>query len=187
MAQLGAAFEQFAEYLGDIWEGWQEAKRKFVEEDLVAIRDGMLGEAKEQQASEVFLRTLAELIQYKHVRIEGLPGQLHMENKPLIGRLVRTNPAPSLNGTANDSRDRLEISMSMALAEVNNCLRQQGRPDLKNSHSALLQQLREDGKLLDQEGEVLASGQKPTRLARLVGAGQVRAFTISRRELLGNG
>src|SRR5262249_297316 len=46
LAQLGAAFEQFAEYLGDVWEGWKEASRKFVEEGLVAIRDGMLGEAK---------------------------------------------------------------------------------------------------------------------------------------------
>src|SRR5262249_43505385 len=85
LAQLGAAFETFAEYLGDVWVGWKEESRKFIEEDLVAIRDGMLGEAKEQQASEVFLRTLAELIGYNHVRIDGLNGHLHMENKPLIG------------------------------------------------------------------------------------------------------
>jgi hypothetical protein len=68
LALLGAAFELFAEYLGGVWEGWQEAAKKFVEEDLVTIRDAMLGEAKEQQASEVFLRTLAELVRFSHVR-----------------------------------------------------------------------------------------------------------------------
>ena len=62
---------RYAEYLGDVWDGWQQATKKFVEEDLVAVRDGMLGEAKEQQASEVFLRTLGELIEFNHVRIEG--------------------------------------------------------------------------------------------------------------------
>ena len=85
LALLGAAFEQFAEYLGDVWEGWSEAARKFIEEDIVSIRDDMLGEAKEQQASEVFLKTLSELIQYDHVRIVGMPGPRDQEHKPVIG------------------------------------------------------------------------------------------------------
>src|SRR5262249_26604650 len=38
LALLGAAFEQFAEYLGDVWPGWREAVRGFVEEGLVEIR-----------------------------------------------------------------------------------------------------------------------------------------------------
>jgi hypothetical protein len=187
LAQLGAAFELLAEYLGDVWSDWQEAVRRFVEEDLVAIRDGMLGEAKEQQASEVFLRTLAELIRFNHVRIEGLPGQRETDNRPLVGRVVGTRPVPGVRLTAGPDQDRLEICTSLALAQVNGCLRQQARSELKITESSLLQQLREDGKLLDQNGQPLAPEADPTRRVRLEGTRQVRAFTVSRRELLGEG
>ncbi len=174
LALLGAAFEMFAKYLGDVWEGWQKEARKFVEEDLMVIRDAMLGEAKEQQASEVFLRTLGDLIRHNHVRIKDMMGMGNAENKPQIGRVVGPN------------RDRLAICTCLALAQVNISLREQGRSELKTTESALLQQLREDGKLLDQNGVPLASTAKPTRLVRLEG-GQARAFLISRRDLLGEG
>jgi hypothetical protein len=187
LALLGAAFELFAEYLGDVWEGWHEATRKFVEDDLVAIRDGMLGEAKEQQASEVFLRTLAELIQFNHVRVEGLPGQRDADGKPLIGRVAGARPVPGVMLAGGANQDRLEICTNLALAQVNECLRKQGRSELKITDRALLQQLREDGKLLDQNGEPLAPGTDPTRRVRLDGPRQVRAFAISRRELLADG
>jgi hypothetical protein len=185
LALLGAAFELFAEYLGDVWPGWQEAARKFIEEDLVAVRDGMLGEAKEQQASEVFLRTLGDLIRYNHVRIEELAGQREADHKPVIGRVVSTRPVPSTLLPVGPNQDRLEICTSLALAQVNGCLRQQGRSELKITESALLQQLREDGKLLAQDGVPLAEGAEPTRRVRLEGGRQLRAFAISRRELLG--
>jgi hypothetical protein len=67
------------------------------------------------------------------------------------------------------------------------CLRQQGRGELKITESALLQQLREDGKLLGQSGEPLAPGVDPTRRVPLGGGRQQRAFRIGRRELLGEG
>jgi hypothetical protein len=187
LALLGAAFERFAEYLGDVWGGWQEASKKFAEDDLVAIRDSMLGEAKEQQASEVFLRTLAELIRYNHVQIEGLPGQAGADNRFVVGRVVGARPAPGLMVPAGASQDRLEVCTSLALAEVNACLRQQGRSELKVTERALLQQLGEDGKLLDANGAPLAAGSDPTRRVRMGGSRQVRAFAISRRELLGDG
>jgi hypothetical protein len=177
LALLGAAFEQVAEYLGDVWEGWQGAVKRFVEEELVAIRDAMLGEAKDQQASEVFLRTLAELVRFSHVRIDGLPGQDDVQHEPLVGRAVGVGPAP---GDA-----RLVISTSLALAEVNAFLRKQGKTELKGTESALLQQLREDGKLLGPDGRPLTAGDK-TRRVWLEGR-QRRAFAVSRRELLGEG
>jgi hypothetical protein len=187
LALLGAAFERFAEYLGEVWEGWQEASRKFVEEDLLVIRDSMLGAAKEQQASEVFLQTLADLIRFNQVRIEGLPGQLHTDNKPLIGCMAGARRVPGVTLNVGVNEDRLEICTSLALAQVNGCLRQQGRTELKITEGALLRQLREDGKLLDQNGERLEQGTKPTRPVRLDGQRQVRVFAISRRELLGEG
>jgi hypothetical protein len=90
-------------------------------------------------------------------------------------------------GAGGANPERLEISTSLALAQVKACLRQQGRSELKVTESALLQQLREDGKLLDQNGQLLAAGTDPTRRVRLEGSKQVRAFTISCRELLGDG
>jgi hypothetical protein len=171
-----------------VWDGWQQATKKFVEEDLVAVRDGMLGEAKEQQASEVFLRTLGELISFDHVRLEGMPrGSRDVENKPVVGRVVLRGLVPGdlVNGLANV--ERFEICTSLAMAQVNPCLRQQGRPELKITERALLQQLREDGKLLDANGAALAPDADPTRRVRLGGPRQVRAFAVGRRALLGDG
>jgi hypothetical protein len=184
LAQLGAAFEQFAEYLGDVWADWHEAANVFVENNLIEIRSAMLGEAKQQQASEVFLGTLAELIRLRRVGIQG-SNQYSSEHTPIVGRSVvpRFVAGPVL--TAGPNPDRFEISTSLALAEVNKCLRQQGRPDLKITGSALLQQLCEDGKLLDQNGEPLTKGSELTHRARLEDGRQQRVFTISRRELLG--
>jgi hypothetical protein len=73
----------------------------------------------------------------------------------------------------------------LALAEVNRCLQAQGRSLLRITESALLQQLREDGKLLDASGQPLDAKAKVTRAVRLAGDRQVRVFAISRKELLG--
>jgi hypothetical protein len=185
LALLGAAFEQFAEYLGDVWEGWQEASRKFIEEDLVAIRDAMLGEAKEQQASEVFLRMLGDLIRFNHVRINELPQQ-DAQHKPIIGRmkLIRTVPGRTLTPPNHQC---LEICTSLALMEVNRCLQQTGKQPLRITESALLQQLRDDGRLLDANGQPLKPDDDPTRRVRLDKSRQVRAFRVSRSQLLADG
>jgi hypothetical protein len=181
LAVLGAAFEQMAEYLGDVWPEWETQARLFVDEDLIAIRDEMLGEVKEQQASEVFLRILADLVQCNEVRIDGLTSQRgDADRKPMIGRVEGNLPA-----VVGRELDRvLAICTTLALREVNTCLQEQGRPVLKITESALLQQLREDGKLLDANSQPLNDSANPTRRVRFEGR-QLRAFTISSRELLG--
>ena len=185
LALLGAAFELIAEYFSDVWpESATEAKR-FIEEDLLAIRGDMLGEVKDQQASEVFLHTLGELVQFKHVRIDGMSGQgQEMTNKPFIGRVASTRRGPLGVQVPGPDQDRLEICTSLALSEVNKCLQQQGRPLLRVTESALLQQLREDGKLVDANGQPLEPGADLTRRARL-GGSQVRVFSINRKVLIG--
>src|SRR5262249_36561928 len=116
LALLGAAFELFAQYLGDVWEDWREATGEVVGEGVVAVRDGMLGEAKQQQASEVFLRTLAELIRFNHVHIEGLGAPRESENRPLVGRVVGARAVPGVLA-AGANQDRLEVCTSLALAQ----------------------------------------------------------------------
>jgi hypothetical protein len=181
LAVLGAAFEQMAEYLADVWPEWETEARRFIEEDLIAIRDEMLGEVKEQQASEVFLRTLADLVQCNEVRIDGLRSQGgDADRKPMIGRVAGNLPI-----TVGQERDSaLVICTSLAKREVNKCLQEQGRPMLKITDRALLQQLREDGKLLEANGQLLDDSAQPTRRIWLEGR-QLRGFIISRTELLG--
>jgi hypothetical protein len=186
LALMGAAFEQIAEYLGDVWPDWKAEAKRFIDEDLMAIRDQMLGEVKDQQGSEVFLRTLADLIRFNHVRIEGLQNQRDAEHKPVVGRVAGTRRGPAGAQVTGTDQGRLEICTSLALGEVNANLRQQGRPELRVTESMLLQQLREDGKLIDQSGERLNADAEPTRRVRL-GGSQARAFMISRQELLGEG
>jgi hypothetical protein len=183
LALLGAAFEQFAEYLSDVWPEWQEAAKAFVENDLIVIRGDMLGEVKEQQASEVFLRTLLDLVQFGRVRVDGT-SQGNVEGKPLIGQ------TSSFRGTALPRGDsvpeRLELSMQLSLAAVNSLLREQGKPELKATEKALLQQLREDGKLYDKDGLLITDPKvEPTFRTRVAGVGQRRMFAISREMLNG--
>jgi hypothetical protein len=125
----------------------------------------MMGEAKEQQASEVFLATLAELIRYQQVRIENHP-RLFAEGKPVIGLW---------------HHGRFSISAKLAVAEVNECLRRQGRQQLRVTEKALLHQLREDGRLWQEERN---REEEPTRRVRLEGR-QVRSFVIEEGVLLG--
>jgi hypothetical protein len=80
----------------------------------------------------------------------------------------------------------MEVSTSLALAEVNVCLRKQGRTELRVTEGALLQQLREGDRLLGADGGPLTAGDEPTRRVWLEGR-RLRAFTVSRRELLGEG
>ena len=143
---------------------WQEQSGRFIEVDLVAIRGELMGEAKEQQASEVFVATLAELIRYQQVCIEGHP-QLHAEGKEVIGRWLPR---------------RFVISTKLAMAAVNECLRRQGRSLLRVSEQALLKQLREDDRLWQEEGNREV---ETTRRVRIEGR-QVRSFAIEEQVLL---
>lgn len=77
------------------------------------------------------------------------------------------------------------MGTSVALQAVNTFLREQGREPLKATHRALLQQLREDGRLLSPDGGPLGEGEDPTRRVRGIGGeSQTRAFTISWDALL---
>jgi hypothetical protein len=130
-ALLAVAFEEMAAYLEDVWpEGKQEARR-FVEEDLMAIRNAMLEQVRDQQPSEVFLTTLASLIETSQVKILGFQGT--EESSGVIGRFTGTE---------------LELNTALSLEAVNQSLQKQCRPPLRITIKALLAQLAQEGKLM---------------------------------------
>ncbi len=168
-AMLAAAFEEFADYLRDAWQGAGEAKQTFVGRYIPELRQATLADVSDQKASRVFLGTLAVLVQQGSVRLNGhVPGVTFQPNATLIGKTVPADEprgqetegttAPTATTTTPTTRrmgapvrhedTALEIWTSAALGVVQQALRQQGRPTIAVTEKALLQQLREDGVLL---------------------------------------
>jgi hypothetical protein len=147
---------------------WEKEAERFLEQDLVAARDRMLGVVREQQASEVFWSTLATLIHSESVSLSRWNPAT--KGKPVVGKLIEFPP----------TRGLLFVSTDLALAEVNTCLRAQGRPELKVSHATLLGQLRREGRLLDETGRPLSpdGADTPTKQTRIGGQAR-RSFLTS--------
>jgi hypothetical protein len=155
-ALLAAGFRLFAEYLGDVWPDWQAEAQQFLEEDLVAIRDHMLGEVKGQQESEIFLSTLRDLIGWGRLRIDGYSEGPHSaDHRDTVGRrdLFSTD---------------IFVSIPLALAAVQRCLRDQGRPELRLTLQTLVRQLWQDGKVCPEASKnVRLDGQPPRKCVRM--------------------
>jgi hypothetical protein len=144
---LAAAFAEFSRYLGDAWPGREAESRAYLEEDLPAMRDRMLGLAVQQQASVIFLETLRDLLDFKKVRFEG-DRQAFVERDGESTR-VRDFKAQVIGKVVGD--DALAMSLPMAMAEVQEHLRRQGREEIKASPSTLQEQLTADGVLMPHE------------------------------------
>jgi hypothetical protein len=175
-ALLGAAFEQFARYLRSAWPGWEADARRFIEEDLVALRDAMLAAVREQQPSEVFLATLGALIGQGRVQVQGFSPRglfdVRLDHRPLVGRAVQ-----------GDRGDRhFEIFTAAALEAVQESLRRQGMPPLAASPRALLEQLASDGRVLDAEGRPLAQGRRTHNVT--LGGRTRKAFRVAASALV---
>jgi hypothetical protein len=129
----------------------------------------MLREVQEQQASEIFLGTLAELVEYKQVYVED---RFYPEGGKVVGKARQ-------NGV-------WQVSTKLALEAVQESLRRQGRSPLRATERALLDQLRQDGKLTDGAGDPLSTDgrDKPTRQGR-VGGRVTRTFFLRKETLLG--
>ena len=166
-ALLAAAFEEMAEYLKDVWPGADDAKRAFVEQHIPALRGATLNDVHEQKASCVFLSTLGMLVKQGSVLIRGLQveGATPTTATPIGKRVLQARACPAATAPASGGRvgaprepqqePVLEIWTTAAFAEVQQSLRQQARPPIAVTLPALLQQLREDGVLLDAEGNVI--------------------------------
>jgi len=182
-ALLAASFELMAEYLGDVWPDWKtevEAYRK----ELVELRNAMLSDSKSQQASEIFLSTLSELIRYNAVQIKNYELS-ETESRPLIGKLI----APGTMAPADRIKSHgalLEIGTKRALEQVQESLQRQQRPPLGVSERTLLDQLAQGGHLLGADGRPLTTGEGVglTKKVRLKGA-EMRCFVIAVDKVLG--
>jgi hypothetical protein len=137
-ALLAAGFWVVGKYLSDVWPNWRQEVKTFIGEDLIAVRDRMLGAVKEQQESEVFLDTLRELVEWGHVKITGHHRQeFARDHAPTVGKIQREGSVQAIC-----------LSVAMSLAEVQKSLRERGRPLLRATEQTLIGQLREDGHLL---------------------------------------
>jgi hypothetical protein len=177
LALLGAAFEEFAGYLGAAWPGGAERAGDFVENELVVIRDATLSEVRDSQASEVFLAALGALVRSGQVQVEGYyPGYViskGLDHKPVVGRQLKKMAT-------------VEIATKIAIAAVQDLLARQRRPPLAVTEKTLIMQLAGDGKLLDKDDRPIdpKAGGDRTWSAKV--AGETRhVFRISALELIG--
>jgi hypothetical protein len=191
-ACLAAAFEVFCDYMADVWGEAEatEAARAFAEDYLAGPVVEAAGGVADELPAAIFLRTLGELLAYGRVRLQGLgpaPGvslDAH-DRAPLVGRLQ----GKSAIGLA--AGDVVMVPISLALAAVQGQLRDEGRPELRVSERALLDQLAGLGCLLDDDGRTITKdgdgedgdGGKRTKPAR-IGGKSLRAARIPGRALL---
>jgi hypothetical protein len=170
-ALLAASFEEFALYMADAWPDSEDQARCYIEDDLMALRDRVLGIAQEQQSSEIFLETLRTLLAHNKVRFDH-------DNKASI-----ESYSGEVIGKATS--EFYEVSIPMAMAAVQGHLRRQGRDELKVSQSNLIQQLEAAEKIVPPPTKAGAEGEK-TRPLYLQGK-KVRCVRVKRTELEGEG
>jgi len=189
-ALLGAAFEEFAAYLADAWDGAKAEAATFIEVDLPAMRDRMVGAVQDQLPSAIFLEELRTLIATGRVRLAAGPRSIPPERNdridriPLVGRKVPMSMGGESTGRAKDPV--VEISLKSALREIQRSLTDQRRPELKASESALVDQFIADGLLLDCEGVAFEIGQKGEKTYnRRVEGAQLRVARFPAWVLLG--
>jgi hypothetical protein len=179
-ALLMASFQEFAAFLGDAWPDRQRESEAF-RADLVAVRDEMLAGFGKQQASEVFLSALKVLVMSGQVQItkwhpqDGMGG--NCECKLVVGKVAGPRPGRPV---------AFDIATTLALAEVQNLLRRQGKTPLAVTEKALIQQLVRDGKLLDRDNRPIPpeTGGDHTWAAKVAGVTR-NVFRIRADELIG--
>lgn len=169
---LAASVFEFARYLGRLgaWPAWRAEIREFSERDLPAVRDAMLGRVADEQPSNLFLGTLRDLLAARAIRLVSWPLARHWgdegkgDRTPIVGRIKE--------GVA-------EVMPEIALGQVQEALRKQGRPELAVSKETLLDQLAADGCLLDRQGgKIRVGARRRTFQVRVLGPAEARPYVI---------
>ena len=188
-ACVAAAFELFAGFMKDVWDGADEAVAcAFADEYIAGLVVEAAGAVEEETSARIFLDTLGELIAYDRVRIDGIGPSIertkHGEVDRIVGRLEQIN-MPLLYGLDQDSDDRvILLSIPLARAAVQEHLRAQGRQQLQISERTLLDQFAPLGVLLDPDNQPIMEGQEGKRTHKTrIGGRSVKAARIRRRVL----
>jgi hypothetical protein len=185
-ALLAAAFAEMAAYMQDVWPAWQQATREFIEQDLAELCVSMVGDVREQQASQIFVATLADLIEQRRVQVNGYqPHDSLRDFAPVIGSFHFAQ-RPRDRAVGAPPLGFFQLSTKLSLEAVNESLRRQVRSPLRISEKALLQQLRRDGLLVGEDGlPVPPDGNCSGTVS--VGGGRIRrAFRILPAALFGS-
>lgn len=142
-ALLAAAFEEIAEYFADVWPAQQEETRRFLQEDLRAIRDEAVKTLRQQEPARLYLETLTELIAEGQVRIIG-----HRQEGEVIGKVAEDG--------------NWLLSTTLSLKAVQQDRKERGLEPLRLNARTLLKEL-------DQGGLVIRNGENLTQYLRLGG------------------
>jgi hypothetical protein len=130
---LAAAYAEFAEYLSNVWPEANESVRHYIESDLTALLQNMMHEVRDQRPTDIFWATLAELARCERIRFDP--------TETGTGALIGKWAAPHSG--------RSWISTELALQEVQKSLKEQGRPLLPLRPRDIIEELRREGKLVD--------------------------------------
>jgi hypothetical protein len=133
---LAASLEVAAEFLADVWSGAIQAVSAYLRQDLVTLRDDLLGDVRSEQDGDVFLGVLSDLIKYDAVKINDLNSLSTPMTWHAIGSVVEVS---------GSSKKIVRLSLGLAVGEVQKALRNQGKPPLTVSNKALINQLIQGG------------------------------------------
>jgi hypothetical protein len=130
-ACMAAAFELFAEFMGDVWDGANEAARAFAEVYVAGLVVEAAGAVEEETPARLFLSVLAEQIAYGRVRIKGIGPSIDSEDArewdKIVGQLDRPG-MPLIHGLSEKTDEHvIRLSIPLAMAAVQDHLRRQGR------------------------------------------------------------
>jgi hypothetical protein len=143
------------------------------------MRDQMLAEVEEQQASDVFLSAIRSLIAAGQVRITNysVPEMVTgPDSKQVIGRLLGSDEPGGMR--------TIEIATLEGLKSVQDHQRRLAKPTLAITTKALIGQLAASGKLLNQDNSAVGTDNGDrTRAAKIANASK-KVFRVRASELI---
>lgn len=148
---MAAGFKVFADFMQDVWL-YPELRVEEYVRDLMGVRDEMLIEAKEQIASQVFLRQLRSIID------SGKAVLVKADNP--------AEPTKTVVGYELAKSGHVGINMDAAMQLVEAGLKVSGHT-LGATRQTLIDQLKHDGLLVDTSHQIRFKGNKPPRMVVL--------------------
>jgi len=150
---LMAAFEVMAEYLSDIWKEKGQTNVNQYRRDLRHLAMSGTGDVSGERASVVFMDTLRSLLEAGEVVVES--AGYGDTKRTIVGKIRQDDP------------EAVYIFTRLALREVAQTLSRANLPPLDAGERSLVQQLREDGVVLQQRTRQMRLDGSAHRVLRL--------------------